>query len=513
MTDLAHRTMKNSAYNFIGFVWPIILSFVSTPFIINRLGITKYGSLVLLYTIVGFFTLLDIGFSYTFFKKLSENKGLDDKDALSKLFSSTFYIYCALGIVVFLLINFSQSFLVQFLNLRSTDVLSYRIVFLLLGASFFIKMLYTTFSVIPVALQRIDIHNKIFIVNATLLQSANIYFVIRGNGITTLIGLQVCSALFLLAAFYWFWKKYLPEIKLIRYFSFSIFTRIFKNGAAFFWSDLMKSILYQLDKIVLGAVSGPAATAFYSSSQMITDKIQGISTSLSYSLVPVYSNIGDSDNIEKTYNIYKRVFRMISFIAFGLSLVLIIYGYKILFYWLGPEIADNSIVAVYFLIPTYFLLSLAFGPMNNLFVGLKKLKFLVSLNTTLAIANLIFLLILIPIYSVNGAAAAFLISALPVLLFIFFVEKNIFKANSRTIFSFHLKSFFKSVLTGAVVYALSYFLFLPFLTNIFAVLLGCGASLVLFAAFYKLFRFFDGEDWELFVGFAKKVFINKLKRT
>ncbi len=68
----AHTSIKNTTYNFIGYIWPMFFSILTTPIIILNLGIKEYGVYVFITSVIGIIGLLDLGISAAVMKYLIE---------------------------------------------------------------------------------------------------------------------------------------------------------------------------------------------------------------------------------------------------------------------------------------------------------------------------------------------------------------------------------------------------------------------------------------------------------
>ena len=59
--SLTYKTLKNSAYNMVGYIWPMFFSLFVTPIIIFHLGVKNYGIYLFINAIISLFGLLDLG--------------------------------------------------------------------------------------------------------------------------------------------------------------------------------------------------------------------------------------------------------------------------------------------------------------------------------------------------------------------------------------------------------------------------------------------------------------------
>lgn len=493
MSSLSHQTIRNSIYGFIGFIWPLLLAFAATPLLIKGLGTEKYGYYVLLNVSTALFMLLDFGLSYTFTKKLSESPEKAGDGEINKIYSSTFLAYVFIGVFVFIIFVFLPDFFELLFNIPQGYVYSPRILFFMLGLSFLFRMMIIPISQVAYALQRGDITVKIASINIALVQVMSVIAVLTGHGISTLFAIQLFSAIFIFLLYYFSNKKLLPDLKLELYFSTSYFKQIAKDGFWVFIANAAGNVVSQLDKLVIGAFMGAGGVTYYASSQMVPEKINSVSFSLSLSFFPIFSQASVAEFSVKTREIFRRGLSMISFIAGGLTMTVLIYNYQLLRFWLGTEIADHAFMAVNLLAFTYFLMT--FVGFADLFLnGWGKLKFVAFVPVMIAIIDVAFMFILIPKFNVTGAALAYLISLLPTPFIVIAIEKMYLNSKISDSMRYYLKHLTKIFLIAIPIYLLSTYLLLPFADNLFLTIIFGGVSFGLYLCFYWLVGFVDKVD-------------------
>ncbi len=503
MNGLAHRTIKNSTYSFFSFIWSLMLSFLTVPFIVKGLGPSNYGLYTLLNTSLTIFLLLDFGLSYHFTKKLSEDPEHIDSGNLSSIFSTTFFSYLIIGLIVFFSLVLMQNYFLKTFKLPITSSTSIGLFFLVIGTTFLFSMITQPFYQVAYALQRVDLLAKVGMINISCVQIVSVIVVLKGHGVLALLVIQSLSSLFVFLIYLYLWRKLLPTLNLKFYFSLKHFKDITKNGFWVFLNNTLGNILTQFDKLVLGIYWGPSAVGFYSSSQTIPSKIQATASSLSLSFFPVFSMTSFSEQKYKTKMIFRRTMRIIPVITAGLTIVAIVFSYPLMKFWINTEFADNTYIAIRYLAVTYFFL--AMGSFFNSFLnGLKKLKFAAFCTLILAFSDIIFMLIFIPHYKVNGAAFAYLLSSLPVLFFLFYIEKKYLGSNTQEIVLYYGKIFLKLGAAGLLVYLVANRFYIKLATNlIYTVTIGV-ITFLSFLLIYWVFGFFEEEDLSLFKSYIKK---------
>lgn len=68
---------SGAAINFLGLFLPLLLGFFSVPLIIERLGVERFGTLTLVWALIGYFSLLDFGISRALTKRIAEVVNLE----------------------------------------------------------------------------------------------------------------------------------------------------------------------------------------------------------------------------------------------------------------------------------------------------------------------------------------------------------------------------------------------------------------------------------------------------
>ncbi len=137
---------RNIFWNLIGLVLPLLTGFFLFPLIISTYGLERFGLLTLAWSIVGYFSLFDLGLSRALTQLISERIDSRAKhDEIRSLVSTTFVVMWGLEILGALVLYAASPYLVnQFLHLspslsiesiRGFSVLAIAIPFLVHTAS------------------------------------------------------------------------------------------------------------------------------------------------------------------------------------------------------------------------------------------------------------------------------------------------------------------------------------------------------------------------------------------
>ncbi len=502
------RTVKNAAYGFVSYLWPMLFSFFLTPFIIHRLGVKEYGVYVLLLTIVSFFSLLNFGFIYSFVKELSAANAETEASAarMRQIFGATLVIFTAVGIIAIITGVVLMFFGTDLFGIDVIQSSAVQTSFLIVGFIGFLNSLSLVYSHIPFALQRQDIGTTVYIANITITGLLTIVALFFGKGVVWLIGIQVVSSTFSLITLYWYSRKIAPWLTPAFTASRSMYRQLAAAGGFMYMHNLSSSFLAQLDRVIISSMAGSAALTYYAVPGSLTEKIQGTVTSLSGILFPLTSQMLEQGRHDELRRMYRRAMTVILLLSSALAASIAVFGNKILLYWVGAEIAVVSTPILYWLVPTYFLLAI-FMPLTNFLGGLGKTKFLALSSVSMAALNIALLSMLLPSYGILGAAIAYFGSLLPLVGVIYYIEKYYFALEG--IGRFYL------VLAGKLLATLALFCAVAVPVNAYGVsnlltLVFVGPLFVVgFIGIYKLLGFFGEEDSEL-MGRVIRSFLRKL---
>jgi O-antigen/teichoic acid export membrane protein len=206
--------------------------------------------------------------------------------------------------------------------------------------------------------------------------------------------------------------------------------------------------------------------------------------------------------MDKLKIVYIRAFRNLSLIAAAVTTAIIMFADKILFFWLGADYATHSTEVLVVLALTNYFVAL-YVPLQSILLGLGKMKFLIRQSLFMAGINLILLLILVPRFGILGAAWAYLLSVLPMVYAFYWVERNLFVIKENRLKNY-LRLYAKLIFTAIVDGLIINYIFLPFVKNIWGLIVIGPLSVFLYFVIYFALRFIDKEDEIVFFSFIKK---------
>jgi O-antigen/teichoic acid export membrane protein len=439
---------KNTIFNLLGYGIPILFAIVFIPLLIEGLGKERFGVLILIWTLIGYSSFIDLGLGRSLTKVVAEKIGLNQTDDIPVLFWSSLFLMFVISLLVsIILILFLPSTLNHYLNISfALKPETYKIFYAVL-LSF---PIITTTSALRGVLEA---HQKFYIVN-----------IIRAIlGVATfgipLIVLNFINSLFWIVLSLIFirviiWFTYLIfNLKLNRnlrskiQFSFQSTKSLLKFGLWISLANIIGPLVLYSDKFLIGTMISAVAITYYATPFEMITKLLVISSALVTVLFPIFSASFIS-NPELSKKIFVRAVKYIFIIVYPLVLVIIIFANEIMSLWLGQEFAIHSYRILQYLAIGILLNSLSLIP-NIFFQGTGKPHIPALLNIVQLPFYMVMMWLMINKWGIIGAAITYMLMAM--------VDATAMYVMSFKIFSISIDKKYKFIMIIPLI-----FLFLSF---------------------------------------------------
>ena len=400
-------TEKNYIYNLMGLGLPLAAAIITIPYLILSLGAEKFGSLTLVWAILSYAGLLDMGLSKSITYKisifLSEGKAVK----IPNFFKAASSILVWFSVLVALI-------LVAFSTYIST----------LIGSGFdTLSDARLGINCIALAIPFVTLTS----IYRGVLEAKELFLAINliriPMGLTTFIA--PAAVVFLFGADLLLVVIVLVLTRIIFYVIHRIVVRLLvveiKNSSGNDWAELksalriggwmtltniVSSLMVYIDRFVLAATSGNTAVAHYVTPQEITTKLWIIPGAITATIFPIFSKAGISGSAN--IKLFCRALLLILIPLLPIVLVLYIFAYEIMGLWISAEFSEFSAPILQLLIIGIFINCFSHVPFTYLQgIGKARLTAIVQLfQLPIFVVSLYFLS---NTFGVIGAAYAVLI--------------------------------------------------------------------------------------------------------
>lgn len=381
---------KNILFSYVYKALDISLGFLLVPLILNYLNEEQYGVWLLLFSLTGYFSFMDVGLSHGLRNKFAEAKAKDEFEKLRYYVSTTYALLAIIGVVFFIVFFIVNSF-VNWERILNTKIMlneDLSILSLFVFGAFSLQFVFKIILTILTADQRPSIINlQSFLIKC--LQVTTILILIRfTEGSLLMLGaafsmIPVVSLIGL--TIYYFSKDYKYIRPKMAYIDFSYLKDIMNVGVKFFFITVAAIVLFSTDNLIITQLYGPEQVTPY----QIANKYFGMSLMLFAIIVqPLWSAVTDAfhkDDFNWIRNTMKKMNKIWLLFSAGTLVMLIIspYFFKI---WLGDKVHISFTLSFFWFV---FIVTQSYNMIYTYFInGVGKLKVQLYITTFSIIFNI-----------------------------------------------------------------------------------------------------------------------------
>jgi O-antigen/teichoic acid export membrane protein len=333
---------------------PVLVSLVAIPLYVQAIGEERYGILSLIWLLLGYFGLLDLGLTRATANTLARMRDAEPKQR-GRILVSSLYINALLGVAGGLvlygigqwafasLVKASPEIMIE--TMRALPLIALTLPLALLSG---------------VILGAMEAHERFLAVNLLQLVGGTagqimpvIYAVHVRVDLLDLVSIALAvKALTLLASIALVAKD--QPIRLYRYDGAAI-KDLFRYGAWVSVSSLSTPLLTSLDQFIISSRLGAGMVTYYAIPMSLILRLQIVSGALARSIFPRLSRYGQRDAAD----LAEKSMIALAYLLAGLCAAALFITPAFLAWWIAPAFADKAATATLILIPGAWINGLA----------------------------------------------------------------------------------------------------------------------------------------------------------
>lgn len=336
MSDRATLAARNTAYNYLAFAWRAILSLLVTPYLISRLANDAYGVLMLALLIINYLEYMYLGLGDSVTKYISSHR---DSDHRNRIITSTFFVFMALGAsTAVLLILFTRFFLLDIFKIPSQLAVNTQFMFYILSAAFSITLPLSTFSAALKGLQRLDLLNRVVIIQASLSTAAMLLALHLGMGLKGLISAYVVVNTLGATANLGILKHVFPDFHLSgRWFERSEIASLVRFAVPSTIGGVSFLIIFQCNIPMLSMFLPVGIVTYYILANQLASQIWIIASLVYGAMFPLVSELHSERNLDGLRELYSSATVLILSVASPVAIALFTLSDRIFLFWLAGD--------------------------------------------------------------------------------------------------------------------------------------------------------------------------------
>jgi O-antigen/teichoic acid export membrane protein len=399
-----NKYLRAVSINFVFFAISTVFFLAITPFAIKVMGEEFYGLWAVLVALTLFSNVGNLGISAIVMKFSSESATHEGIQIQSNQVMTTgYFIVLVMAMVTSVILVLTRNLIADNINTSVEFREQFRQSILWVAASIFPQFL----ACVPQGFLLSQLHNQA-VRQIELLSSIALW-----------LGAIVIALVEKNLIFVAYWGFLSNALTLVLYmmavmrlgipfrlqFSLSTFRKMINFSGWMFLQSLAISLFQQFDKVIVSFTLGPILAGVYSIGTSLALRLPIIAGQVTEVMIPYASlktTFGDQQTL---YDTFRRLSRYISFLLAGISSLLIIWMYEILFLWISPGYAAQYTNIFRILIIAYSLLSLC-RPGHQTLTGMGKVKFAALIYLFSTLLMLIGVFFLSSSFGFTGAVVA-----------------------------------------------------------------------------------------------------------
>ena len=396
--------------NIVGQGIPLLVGVVSIPIIASRLGDTRFGILGLVWGILGFFSVFDLGLSRATVKFGAEFLGRGERGVVEQLVSFATLVQTCLGVLGGLVLAMVTPQLVTAVFDVPADVAgeTQRAFYLLALSLPFVLLSHALRSVLEAA-QRFDLVNLIRVPSSAalfVLPAVGSVLGMRLPGIMLLLLIArvlTCAATAVaigtaIPGFRWRWPSRAD----------GIFWQLISYGGWVAISNFLTPLFLYLDRFLLASVAGMAAVAYYTAPYEAVTRLLILPAGMGAVLFPAFSTLGIEREPTQGPWLLARAARYVLLLMAAPSALIILFSNELLGVWLGPIYAEEAALALQILTVGVFVNSFA-HLLHSYIQGMGRPDLTAKFHLAEFLPYLVLAWVFVQGFGVTGAALAWTI--------------------------------------------------------------------------------------------------------
>jgi len=340
---------KNTLWNTLGLILPLLVGVVAMPYLIHGLGNARFGVLSIAWMVIGYFSIFDFGLGRALTKLIAELLGQGKEDSIPALFWTGMSIMMSVGVIGSIIVGLlSENIVFSWLNIDKTLQQETLSAFYILAFSIPFVIATTGFRGVLEAHQQFAISNIIRIPLGLLTFLGPLAVLPFSKSLDSIVMILLIGRITGTYIYYHFCVKVVPSIRDNISVDKSVVGLLLSYGGWMTVSNVIGPMMVYLDRFLIGSVLTMTAVSYYVAPYEVVTKLWMIPVGLIGVLFPAFSTMLSSDR-DKAALYFQRAINIIFYFMFPVFLFVNMFSYEGIELWLGSEFAEHSTVVMQWL--------------------------------------------------------------------------------------------------------------------------------------------------------------------
>lgn len=404
MSDSKQRKL-GAILSYTSIIVNTLIQLLYTPLLINKLGQGEYGLYSLVASIIGYLTIMDLGFGNAIIVYTSKYRAqgkIEEEKKLHGMFKIVFLIIGIIASILGIILYFNVDKIFGS-TMNSMEINKMKTMMLILSFNLMVTFSFNIYNCIISAYEKFVFQKIMALINSILKPLIMIPLLFLGyKSIAMCIVITIVNIVVLYTNYSYCKKKLEIKPKFCGFDS-KLFKTILGYSVWIFLGIIVDKVNYSVDNFVLGAVSGTIAVSIYSVATTFDNVFINLSTAVSGVVLPKISKMVATNASDKELtNEMIKIGRLQNYIVFLACSGFILIGKSFIEFWVGKDFYESYYVTLLLIIPACVPLIQNTG--LSIMQAKNKYKFKTISTSIMSVLNVIISIFLAKKYGPVGAA-------------------------------------------------------------------------------------------------------------
>lgn len=330
---------RGIALSFFSQIITIIVGLVYTPIMIRILGQSEYGLYQLVLSVVNYLNLMNLGFNgaYIRYYVLAKNKNDDNEVAnVNGMFMKVFLVITMLCLFAGVILYFNIGILGK--QLTTEDYITAKKLLIIMVVNLAISFPNSLYVAYMSANERFVYQKVVGIIINIAIPTLNLPLLYMGGGSVSIVSVTLFLTIVRLIANIWYCYAKLQMKINIGFFNKEIFKELLGYTFFIFLSDIVDQLNSNVDKFLLGRLTGTIAVAIYSVGYNLKNYYTTVSWIVPEMFVPEANRLAvDRTKENELTDVFIKVGKFNNYLMLLVLSGFLLVGRQFISLWVGDE--------------------------------------------------------------------------------------------------------------------------------------------------------------------------------
>lgn len=336
------KLIRHTLFNLIGLGAPLLVAIGTIPVLIQLLGPARFGLLTLIWAVVSYFGLFDLGLGRALTQQLAVVLDNNEHKKIGPIVGTAIILMALLGVLAGLLMAALASWgVAQIQNVPSQREAINAIYAMSLAMPFIV--LTAGFRGILEASHAFGVINIIRLPMGIFTFLGPLIVVLYSPRLDFVAWILVAGRIAACLAHGYFALDALPKTKHRFGWNIKLLKPLCSAGGWMTISNVISPFMGYVDRFIIGGILSAAAVAYYATPQELVLKLWIIPSALTAVLFPTFS-VQMMQRNKQSWVLFKQAVHWLYLFLLPITVVLVLFSYEILSWWVGSDFAQNSAI-------------------------------------------------------------------------------------------------------------------------------------------------------------------------